>query len=96
MNAAKKLDDLSTQVIDIVTEAHRSGIEEGIRRICQIGRVVGHDDLFREIVKLDKEFGLICPCTSFKEGHCERCGATDVFSIARKFSACTDLKPISG
>ncbi len=81
MNAARMLDDLSNQAINIVTEAHRTGIEEGLRRMTDPrGRVVNLNDLYSEIAKLDNEFGYQCPCSRFVDDNCERCGKPNPFA----------------
>lgn len=85
MNKPKALDDLSTQAIDIVTEAHRTGIEVGLRRGYGLptGTVIMNNPyvLHSLIAKLDKEFSYLCPCTRFKDGKCERCGKSDPFGV---------------
>ncbi len=83
MNAARTLDNLSTQAIDLITEAHRSGIEVGLRRVCKTGRCIGPDDIFREIVRLDDEFNQPCPCVHFRDDLCERCGKPDTLGLRK-------------
>lgn len=87
--------EICDKIVDLFSATMRHGAEMGLRGMakkCHAEATILHE----MIRKMDKEFDHVCPCTSFKDGLCERCGATDVFSIARKFSACTSPKPTSG
>lgn len=79
---------------NLFTRACRIGMEAGLRRMaiqCQLDVRL----LEKAIRQMDKEFDHVCPCTSFKDGLCERCGSRDVFSVS-KDESCTSPKPMSG
>lgn len=84
MNEPKTLDDLNTRALDTVTEAHRLGIEVGLRRMHAKPGLTCLGKLYEAIEELDDDFHYKCPCTRFVDDHCKRCGRPDPFAAEKK------------
>lgn len=76
------LNEMIDRIGDGITDVYLKGIEDGLRRMAaKVDSPVSM--VYEAIREMDVEFGEACPCTSFKDGCCERCGATDPLASAK-------------